>query len=899
MWNNRSPTGAAAGSDRPAIRCSIPPSTRSSRPSCRRRRCSPTPEDTQPYECDGLTLYREQPAAVLLPENEAQVVAILQGAAMRRACRSSRAARAPSLSGGALPDRDGVVLSLAKFSRILAIDPLARTAVVQPGVRNLAISEAAAPLRPVLRARSVVADRLHDRRQRRRERRRRALPQVRAHRAQRAPRARRARSPARSSSSAAMRSTAPGYDLLALINGSEGLLAVITEITVKLHAEAAARAGRAGRVRRRRARPARRSARSSAPASFPAGLEMMDQAATRAVEEFVHADYPLDAAAVLLVESDGTPEEVAAEMAEITRVLTASRRDRDPRVEGRGASACCSGRGARRRFPRSAASRPTTTASTARSRARRCRACCARSTRWSQRVRAALRQRVPRRRRQPASADPVRRQRRRTRSSATERVRRPRSSSCASRSAARSPASTASASRSSTRMCAQFRAGRARALPRRQGGVRRRTGCSIRARRVPTLAPLRGVRQDARAPRPAAASRPAAVLTGGRRMNAADRSAHARPDAARRRRARRRGCAADYGERAVTDARDPRAALPRRGPGRRRAARRRRLPAHQRGGRGDRAAVPRGAGAGHRVRRRHVARGPRRGALRRRVHRPVADEPRARGQRRRTSTAACRRASRASSSTPSSRAPASSSRSIPGANATIGGMAATRASGTNAVRYGTMRENVLGPHRRHAPTAGSSAPAAARASRAPGYDLTRLFVGAEGTLGIITEIQLRLYGVPEAISAAVCQFDDLEGAVDTVIAAMQHRHPGRAHRAARRRADGRVHPLLEARGLRGEADAVLRVPRHRRPACAEQAEQMQAITAEHGGSALRVGDASRRTARGCGRRATTRTTRRWRCAPGKQAFATDACVPISRLADCLLETSADVDARRA
>jgi glycolate oxidase len=278
-----------------------------------------TPEETKPYECDGLTLYRAQPAAVLLPENEAQVVAILTACHAARVPVVARGA-GTSLSGGAQPEPAGVVLSLAKFKRILAIDPIARIAVVQPGVRNLAISEAAAayglyyaPDPSSQIACSIggnVAENaggvhclkygltLHN--------------------------LRRARGVLITGEVVEFGGEAldsPGYDLLALITGSEGLLAVITEITVKLlpkpqQAQCALAAfddvEKAGAA----------VGAIIGAGIIPAGLEMMDQPAVRAVEQFVHANYPLDAAAVLLVESDGTHEEVAAEMGEIRRLLT-------------------------------------------------------------------------------------------------------------------------------------------------------------------------------------------------------------------------------------------------------------------------------------------------------------------------------------------------------------------------------------------------------------------------------------------------------------------------------------------------------------------------------------------------------------------------------------------------
>jgi D-lactate dehydrogenase (cytochrome) len=227
----------------------------------------------------------------------------------------------------------------------------------------------------------------------------------------------------------------------------------------------------------------------------------------------------------------------------------------------------------------------------------------------------------------------------------------------------------------------------------------------------------------------------------------------------------------------------------------------------------------------------------------------------------------------------------------PGANATIGGMAATRASGTNAVRYGTMRENVLGltvvtPEGKIIHTGGR-----ARKSSA-GYDLTRLYVGAEGTLGIITEIQLRLYGVPEAMAAAVCQFEDLEGAVRTVITAMQMGIP-----VARIELldDVQMDACVRYSKLTGfAAKPTLFFEFHgSEAAVAEQSAQMQALTVDHGGGtfewATRSEDRTRLwKARHAAYYAAMALT------PGKQGFATDACVPISRLADCIMETKADV-----
>ena len=226
----------------------------------------------------------------------------------------------------------------------------------------------------------------------------------------------------------------------------------------------------------------------------------------------------------------------------------------------------------------------------------------------------------------------------------------------------------------------------------------------------------------------------------------------------------------------------------------------------------------------------------------------------------------------------------------PGADATIGGMTATRASGTTAVRYGTMRENVLGLTVVLADGSVIRTGTRARKSSA-GYDLTRLFVGSEGTLGVITEVTLRLHPRPEAVSAAVCSFDSIQGAVETVIATIQLGVPV-----------ARIELLDDI-----QLDAVNRYSKTSYPVAptlffefhgdhdrhvAEQAETVQALAADRGGHAFQW--ASRLEDR----------ERLWQARhdalyaalalrPGSRGWTTDVCVPISRLADCVVETKHD------
>lgn len=279
------------------------------------------PEDVTPYECDGLSAYRQVPMVVALPHSEQQVCDVLEACHAMRVPVVARGA-GTGLSGGALPLGNGVLLSMAKQMKILDIDPLARTARVQPGVRNLAISEAAAvhglyyapdPSSQIacsiggniaensggvhclkygltvhnvlkLRVATVEGDIIE---------------------------------------LGSDGLDAAGYDLLALMTGSEGLLGVVTEITVKLLPrpvcaqvvlaafDDVAAAGQA-------------VANVIAAGIIPAGMEMMDQPAAQAVEPFVNAGYPTDAAGILLVESDGTPEEVADEIRRIEDIMSNS-----------------------------------------------------------------------------------------------------------------------------------------------------------------------------------------------------------------------------------------------------------------------------------------------------------------------------------------------------------------------------------------------------------------------------------------------------------------------------------------------------------------------------------------------------------------------------------------------
>ena len=275
-------------------------------------------EDTRPYECDGLTAYRQLPMVVALPESEEQVQRVLKTCAAMRVPVVPRGA-GTGLSGGALPPGDGVLLSMAKFMRVIRLDPRSRIAVVQPGVRNAAISEAAAPyglyyapdpssqiactiggnvaensggvhcLKYGLTVHNVVA----------------------------------LRGFTIDGDAVAFGSEAPdaaGYDLLALAIGSEGMLLVVTEVSVKLLPKPqCARVIMASFDDVEKAGGA--VAEVIAAGIIPAGLEMMDRPATHAVEQFAGAGYDLAAAAILLCESDGTPEEVDDEITRMKAVL--------------------------------------------------------------------------------------------------------------------------------------------------------------------------------------------------------------------------------------------------------------------------------------------------------------------------------------------------------------------------------------------------------------------------------------------------------------------------------------------------------------------------------------------------------------------------------------------------
>ena len=232
----------------------------------------------------------------------------------------------------------------------------------------------------------------------------------------------------------------------------------------------------------------------------------------------------------------------------------------------------------------------------------------------------------------------------------------------------------------------------------------------------------------------------------------------------------------------------------------------------------------------------------------------------------------------------------------PGADATLGGMSATRASGTNAVRYGTMRENVLALQ--VVTASGEIIRTGTRAKKSSaGYDLTRLMVGSEGTLGVITEVTVKLYPLPEAISAAICSFPSIEAAVRTTIQIIQMGIPI----ARVELIDANTVRMVNAHSkLTLREEPLLLMEFHGSPAgVQEQALLVQEIAAEFGATADK----------GAFEWATTpeERTRLWtarhnayfaaiQSRPGCRAISTDTCVPISRLADCLLDSIAEADA---
>ena len=278
-------------------------------------------EDIRPYECDGLAAFRQMPMVVALPENEAQIVSIM------KLCHQMQLPIVPrgagtGLSGGATPIADGLVLSTARLNRIVKVDPLSRTAIVQPGVRNLAISEAAAPhslyyapdpssqiactiggnvaensggvhclkygltVHNVMRVRMVTIE-----------------------------------GDVVELGGGAL--DAPGLDLLAVFIGSEGMLGIVTEVTVRLIPKP-----QIARVIMASFDDVVKGGNAVADVIgagiIPAGLEMMDRTSSRMVEPFVKAGYDIDAAAILLCESDGTTEEVEEEIAVMSAILSAS-----------------------------------------------------------------------------------------------------------------------------------------------------------------------------------------------------------------------------------------------------------------------------------------------------------------------------------------------------------------------------------------------------------------------------------------------------------------------------------------------------------------------------------------------------------------------------------------------